>query len=141
MRSWCGRNSRGAPPPGPRKSRLDPRGPELLALERELADDLFEDGHADARLGRNAHRAVWLHGEGLADDLRLEIARRRGDVTGQTEVRQRREMHVVRSADAHLEHPAAPHWHLLRRADVVDALRRGKPADPPGLDVHDARGA
>src|SRR2546430_3303718 len=136
MRSWCGRNSRGAPPPGPRKSRLAPPGPELLALERELADDLFEYGHADARLGRNAHRSVWLHSEGLADDLCREVARRRRDVTGQTEVRQRREMHVVRTADAHLEHPAAPHGHLMRGADVVNPLRRGKPADPPGLDVH-----
>src|SRR5881396_960851 len=48
-------------------------------------------------------------------------------------------MHVVRPADAHLEHPSAPHGHVVRGADVVHALRRSEPADPPGLDVHDPR--
>src|SRR3989475_9230439 len=141
MRSWCGRNSLGTPPPDLRRRPLDPPGPELLALERELADHLLEHGHADAWLRRNAHRAVRLDGEGLADDLRREVTRRRGDVAGQTEVRERREMHVVRTADAHLEHPSAPHGHVVGGANVVNTLRRSEPADPPGLDVHDARGA
>src|SRR5439155_1302466 len=61
--------------------------PELLALEGELADQVFEHGHADAWLGRNAHRAVWIHGERLTDDLCPEVARRRGDVAGQAEIR------------------------------------------------------
>src|SRR2546427_10598495 len=139
MRSWCGRNSLGTPPPDLRRRPLDPPGPELLALERELADHLLEHGHADTWLGRNAHRAVRLYGEGLADDLRREVTRRRGDVAGQTEVRERREMHVVRTADAHLEPPAAPHGQVVGGADVVNALRRGEPPDPAGLDIHDAR--
>src|SRR5437773_11484983 len=139
MRSWCG--PRSPRPSRRRKSRLGPPGPELLALEGELADHVFEHGHADAWLGRNAHRAVWIHDERLTDDLCGEVALRGGDIARQTEVRERREMHVVRPADAHLEHPSAPHGHVVRAADVVNTLRRSEPADPPGLDVHDPRWA
>jgi len=49
-------------------------------------------------------------------------------------------MDVVRAADAHLEHAAAPDRDVSFTADVVDAPRRRQTADPAGFDVDDARG-
>src|SRR5213595_2067998 len=46
-------------------------------------------------------------------------------------------MHVVRAADPHLEHSAAPDWYVARYADIVHAFRGRQPADAAGLDVDD----
>src|SRR5439155_1479919 len=83
--------------------------PEVPPLERKLPDHVFEHRHTDTWLGRDSHGPVLLDGEGLADDLGLKVARRGRDVARQAEVWQRREVHVVRPADAHFEHAAAPH--------------------------------
>src|SRR5256885_812235 len=137
MRWWSGRKSRSLS--RARRTALGPPGPEHLSLEGDLSDDVFEHRHADPRSGRHAHGAVALDDERLADDLGREVASRRGDVTGQAEVRQRREVHVVRAADAHLEHAAAPDRHVVRGGHVVHRLRGGETADATGLDVDDLR--
>ncbi len=60
---------------------------------------------------------------------------------GQREAGQRGERDVGGPAEPGLEHPAAPHRHAVRGADVVDAPRLEVAADAAGLDVDDRAGA
>ena len=71
------------------------------------------------------------------DDVALPVARARAQIARKAEVRQRRERHVVRAADAALEHAAAPDGNSVRVADIVNRLRLRESADAPGLDVDD----
>ena len=51
---------------------------------------------------------------------------------------ERGQVDVVCAADARLEHPAVPHRHAARRAQVVDPDRLRVSAEPARLDVDDA---
>jgi len=48
-------------------------------------------------------------------------------------------VHVVRAADPHLQHPAAPDRNVARRTDIVDTLGRREPADSARLYVDHLR--
>ena len=107
------------------------------------AGQAIGDGdHAGARAGRHRDRcrpaATSIGGSIRSGGV---VAPAGGDVAGQREVRERRQVDVVRAADARLEHPAVPDRHAGRRADVVHADRLGVAADAARLDVDDAAGA
>ena len=74
------------------------------------------------------------------DVLRVE-AGGCADVAGQGESGQRGERRVRGSADARLEHPAAPDRDPAVQAEVVDPDRFEIPTDSTGLDVGDLTGA
>ena len=62
------------------------------------------------------------------------------DVTGQRETRQGCNRQVGGAAHAGLEHTAAPNWHILRAAHVVNFKPLAQPANASGLDVDDTAG-
>src|SRR5947207_6809191 len=97
------------------------RTSDFPTLQRQFPDHILEYRDADAWFGRHLHRSVPLDSERLADALGLEIPRGRGHVAGNAEVRKGSQVHVMGTADAHLEHSAAPHGHVLGGANVVYA--------------------
>ena len=72
-----------------------------------------------------------------AHDVLFPVARAGREIAGQREVRQRRQRHVVRAADAALQHATAPHGNSVRLTQVMNRLRYGESADSARLDVDD----
>ena len=91
--------------------------------------------------GRHRDRAVGGDLDRRLDQVGIEVALARGDVAGQREVRQRRQVDVRGAADARLEHAAVPHRDAVRGAQIVQPDRLGEAADAARLDVDDAAGA
>ena len=90
-------------------------------------------GHRDRAIGRDLDLRI--------DQVGREVAPAGGDVARQREVRQRRQVNVVRAADAALEHAAVPHRNAVRGRQIVQADRLAMTADPARLDVDDPAGA
>jgi len=79
-------------------------------------------------------------GDGRLDDVLLPVTAGGGDIAGQREVGQGRERNVVGTADAGLEHAAAPDRNAPLGGRVVNGDGFAEAADSPALDVDDAAG-
>src|SRR5262249_61006664 len=90
----------------------------LVRLHGRLPDPIPVDVDADAGPGGHGDRALRADVDAGLDEIGREVPAARGDVAGERKVRQRREMDVVRAADAALEHAAVPDRHAARGADV-----------------------
>ena len=108
--------------------------------QRRLVDALADDIDANARASGTAIVPSARDVDRRLDQVGLVVALAGGDVAGQREVRQAREMDVVGAADAALEHAAVPHRNAVRRAQIVQLDRLAVAADAAGLDVDDLAG-
>src|SRR5713101_5446954 len=115
-----------------------PEGPGIgFAPRLDLIEARRE---ADAGSLGNAYGALRSDANFRLDDVFAPITAAGGHIAGERKIRQRGEGNVVGAPDARLEHPAAPHRHLLLLAKVVNAPRNGIAADAPELHVDDAAG-
>src|SRR6185436_7260286 len=107
-----------ASPAAPR--RCASRWPHLQMPQGRACNAILDDVYTDARtVFRQEHRAIGLDVDRRVDQVLCVVAPARGDVTGQTEVGERRQVEVVRPADARLEHAAVPDGDTRAGADVV----------------------
>src|SRR5512140_3483554 len=94
---------------------------ERLAAHGQLLDKRRIDIYANPNfLYGNSDTAVLVHRPRLRDDVAVPITRARRQVTGQREVRKRRESDVVRATDSCFEDTAAPHWNSRVSATIVN---------------------
>src|SRR5579859_1581155 len=104
---------------------------------REFLDGVQPRRESDSRARGHANGALRRDGYFRLDDVLVPVAPARGHVARQRKIRQRRKRDIVRPPNPGLQHPAAPHRHMLRLADVVDLLRYRVPAHASHLDVDD----
>ena len=113
---------------------------ELQPLTGGGGDPVRNERHADTGTGRDRNGAVRTDVDFGIDQIGRVVATARCHVTGQREVRQGREMNVVRPPDAALEHAAVPDRHAVARREVVHRERGAVAAEATRLDVDDPAG-
>ncbi len=112
-------------------------GRSVSACDREPRELLRDRRDAEPRARSARSRRPSREDERLGDVL-LVVAAGGGRVARQGEARESRQRDVRGTAEARLEHPAAPDGDAVLDADVVDAARLEVAADAAGLDVDDA---
>src|ERR1700719_4001132 len=96
---------------------------------------------ADARTCRHANGSLRRDGHFRLDNIFIPVSLAGGHVTGQREIRQRGYCNVVRAPNPGLQHPPAPHRHLLRLAKIMDFFRHRVPAYAARLYIDDLAGS
>jgi hypothetical protein len=114
--------------------------PLLKSSDRCRLNPLLDEVDADPGRGWDGYGAVRAQNDLWIDQIRSVVPAACGDIAGKSEVGQRREVDVVRAADAALEHSAVPHRNVTTQSEIVQRDRLPVSAHPPGLDVDDAAG-
>src|ERR1700730_3124509 len=108
-----------------------------LFAHGELLDAILPRRKSNPRSRRYANGSLRRHGHFRLDDVLMPVTPARGHVAWQNEVRQRGKRYVVRTTDARLQHPPAPHRNAVRHAKIMNLLGYRVPAHAPHLYVDD----
>ena len=102
-----------------------------------LGDAVGNNSHTDAGTRRDGNRSIGTNHDLGIDQVRREISPAGGHIARQREPGERRQMNIVRAADATFQHAAVPDRRAVRGRNVVHSNRLRVPADAARLDVDD----
>ena len=113
----------------------------IPASYAEPVDQFTLHGIAQAGTGRSANRTVGADVDFGFDNVFAPIATTGGNVSGESESRQRGHSDVMSAADSRFQHAAAPHRDAAVEADIVYSSSPGVSADTSEFNIDNFTGS